>query len=462
MNSTLYSYCLMSSTRTVEPKMMNDDDEVEETTRSHESSLSTLTLNRYHEGQKQNGNSTKRLRSTLLSMNDVLPNPTVVDFDGLAQTIWGEQLLYKTRDADEISDLIGLATSLEGPHQNAVGDGDPNSQSVAVAQSPARDSISNNNPLLQSSFHNPPTASTLEYLCTNAPKLKKRRPNRHISVSTAPVAKAMDVSAYVAMGMTLEEIITASLLPLAGFHVLRCRAIQDAQSGEEEQEEERHNHHPSTSNDDDAGHHDDTNFLFGGPTHGSRTSTNTLQMEEGRDEDRGPSNDKTTTIPEAQFAINGYPDFSQVRYARHPITNESVKIDLRHIRWKDENVWDEWTIPPEEAIMKLLEQGMIVQQPKSANNDDTAGISTDGKSSKPVQHIDVEDADAQVHDTVSPATKEAAIAIESTGVVFGIDASIAKAHGEIFDIFRMHNKHDLKYTISIPQNVARGKKDGNF
>lgn len=46
--------------------------------------------------------------------------------------------------------------------------------------------------------------------------------------------------------------------------------------------------------------------------------------------------------------------------ATHPITGEHVPLDVnKHIRWKEENSFQEWTLPPEEAILKLFEQGIL-------------------------------------------------------------------------------------------------------
>jgi hypothetical protein len=91
-------------------------------------------------------------------------------------------------------------------------------------------------------------------------------------------------SALVAIGMILEEMLTASLLPLAGLHVQRCRELEKVHSEEE------------------------TESLLLNPINGQ-------------------------SIPSHQTNIN-----------------------------ETETPFQEWTLPPEEAMFKLLEQGMVPRE----------------------------------------------------------------------------------------------------
>jgi hypothetical protein len=52
-------------------------------------------------------------------------------------------------------------------------------------------------------------------------------------------------------------------------------------------------------------------------------------------------------------------DYNNLQSAFHPITGNLVQLNMEKIAWKTEKAFEEWTLPPDEAIMKLLEQGMI-------------------------------------------------------------------------------------------------------
>ena len=334
--------------------------------------------------EEENNNSRKR--KLLVSSNDCVPPPPTVNFDDLSGTVWGGQLLYKTWSTVDVSDLVGVATSLTGQLQR-----DDEYDSDGGNKSP---SVFRNNPLLQSSMSSPPPPSTLHYLLANAPtstENEKRNSNPHASTAV----KALDLSGVVAMGATLEEMITSSLLPLAGLHVLRCRAIEDIQSGQQE--------------------HHDFDQQFQNAKH-MRKEKLAAQVKE--DQEPASLNVHMATVPEHHPVNDDFSNFSRERWVRHPITNELVKIDLRHVKWKDENVWEEWTLPPEEAVMKLLEQGML---PPTSQTDDS---DENDKTKKPISI-------GEGAPSLSP----------SSDSVVGMDANtLVNAHPEIFDLFKPSRK----------------------
>ena len=334
---------------------------------------------------EEDENFNSRKRKLLVSSNDCVPPPPTVNFDDLSQTVWGGQLLYKTWSTADISDLVGVATSLNGQlRRGDECDGGGGNKSPALFR---------NNPLLQSSISSPPPPSTLHYILANAPISTDEKRNLNPHASTA--VKALDLSGAVAMGATLEEMITSSLLPLAGLHVLRCRAIEDVQSGQQE------NH----DYDQECQHAKDM-----------RKEKMASQVKE----DQEPSllSIHMATIRDHHPVNEDFSNFSQERWVRHPITNELVKIDLRHVKWKDENVWEEWTLPPEEAIIKLLEQGML----------------------PPTNRRDGSDENDKTKKSVS-MEEEASLLGASSDSVFGMNAStLVNAHPEIFDLFKPSRK----------------------
>jgi hypothetical protein len=131
--------------------------------------------------------------------------------------------------------------------------------------------------------------------------------NGDTTLATTPkLESCFDASAGVAIGVAVEEAVTASLLPLAGLHVLRCRAVEDMEVTEDDT---IHSHR-----------HD-------------QTTAATSRLTE--------------------------PSYSNKRVAIHPVTGEKVELDMEKIDWKNEKSFQEWTLPPEEAILKLQEQGLI-------------------------------------------------------------------------------------------------------
>ena len=137
-----------------------------------------------------------------------------VDWDQLASTTWGKEKLYKRIHELEISALISLATSYGDmePCESQVFE-----QSCKPSSKPNFQNPKAINPLigLPSS---PMPPSYLNFITQRAV---------HVPNFDARLIKTFDDSAAVAIGMLLEESITASLLPLAELHVIRCRQLEN-------------------------------------------------------------------------------------------------------------------------------------------------------------------------------------------------------------------------------------------
>lgn len=224
----------------------------------------------------------RRYLPTTAKRDSLLPDKTkMIDFDQQGGKKWGNRLLFETLNDSEIDSLVGLATLQTVP---------TSSHAENTIHDPQR-----RNPLLSSSFDAPFPPSYIDYIKSRVPKRALESSNggkgskrKRKSAEARNPKSLLNDSAGVAMGMYLEECITASLLPLAGLHVLRCRALAAMESAE-------------------------TEF--------------------------GVANARSTT---------------------HPITGEKVELDMNnHIRWKEEESFQEWTLPPEEAILKLMEQGVL-------------------------------------------------------------------------------------------------------
>jgi hypothetical protein len=246
----------------------------------------------------------RRRLLTIKRKKDLLPatprpvssnNLQTIDFDQLAASSeWAKLALFETLSTTQIDELVGLATTLrednaninaafETSQDNYDGHGQDNENSASGL--PSFRDVQQQNLLASLSSSPPLPPSFLRYIQFKASEQLTKDEHKKAAESR------LDDSAAVAIGMALEDSITASLLPLAGLHVLRCRALEDMAVTEE-----------------------------------------------------------TTSYPM---------DYSKWQSAFHPITGRLVQLNMERILWKTEKASDEWTLPPDEAIMKLLEQGMI-------------------------------------------------------------------------------------------------------
>jgi hypothetical protein len=222
-----------------------------------------------------------------------------VDWNDLATGPLCNDLLFTNLDQNEISELIGFATHYSSKEQdanpqrqispqqrqnvNALQDFGlaPTTSLQVLSQS---EQPQHENPLLGlPSIPLPP--SHLHYLSRRTlsiPEFDKK------------LEQTFADSALIAIGMFLEEMITASLLPLAGYHVLRCRELGEL----------------------------------------------------------------STDLSEAMDGLLPGHDKSDCRLLSHPITGLKIKSDSLLVEIT-EKPFDEWTLPPEEAMLKLLEQNVI-------------------------------------------------------------------------------------------------------
>jgi hypothetical protein len=243
----------------------------------------------------------------------------LVDFDELAvlppshitsianTRSWGKRLLFENLKEEEVSDLVGLATTLDSSADKAV----TSSLSNRYIQTPQK-----HNPLLMIPYGTPLPPSYMSYIQSRA-RMQVNQDNDKIITNVdgkrkGNLKECFDASAAVAIGMALEEGVTASLLPLAGLHVLRCRALENMANVE------------------------DSDSLPS-PTAGAAA----------------------TLSSEINCSMNlGYP-YCKNPQAIHPVTGEQVQMNVDKLKWKHEMAFDEWTLPPEEAIFKLQEAGML-------------------------------------------------------------------------------------------------------
>ena len=196
-----------------------------------------------------------------------------VEFEEHADGKYAEQALYKFLDERDISILVGLATTNRRELDIPI-----NSMAFPAfeASLPTNRAVENHPLVGLASSPLPP--SQLNYLARRALEIPNFKSN---------LLQRFDRSALIAIGMFLEEIVTASMLPLSGCHVMRCRDLE-ARSG-------------------------DTSYLQD-------------------------------------------PDFAKRQI--HPISGQ--KIDKLFATEQQaahaDNAYDEWTIPPEEALHKIAQQ----------------------------------------------------------------------------------------------------------
>lgn len=151
-----------------------------------------------------------------------------VNWSALAGRKWAKEPLLKYLPHPEISNLIGWAHygTNNGTTVNDWEQGDPlKTKAKAKPQPP--------NPLLEIEPDGPLPTSHLAFLQDKAKVMVQGKPeNPNISKakvmeeSLECILESFDTSASVALGMVLEEMITANLLPLAEAHVQRCRQLE--------------------------------------------------------------------------------------------------------------------------------------------------------------------------------------------------------------------------------------------
>ena len=295
----------------------------------------------------------------------------MVDFDKKAtKTPWGDRLLFESLRNEDVDDLVGLATTF-GSDTNTI-------QSQSATSAPVFQDPQKHNPLLLLQHDSPLPPSYIDYIKSRA--LQQLGQNDcNIKNYKKNNLESFDTSAAVAMGMYLEECITASLLPLAGLHVLRCRAIETMASAEIE---------------------------FGTIPAPTRSNNN----NNDNDNDENP-------IPNV-YNVDDDDSYALKQTVLHPITGGKVHLDMNKIQWKDEKSFEEWTLPPEEAILKLREQEIL---------------------SKKTSYHFVPDASRSWSRSVTEETNHGNEAekdqISSFAMRHNVNPSAVAANREIFDIF---------------------------
>ena len=294
----------------------------------------------------------RRNLSTTARKDAFLPGTTnMIDFDYQGTKTWGDRLLFETLKDPEIDALVGLATSYDlgcSGNKNKNGRRKRDVRTNADAQNTPLSSPSftkttastdkdniffhnplQHNPLLSVAYDSPLPPSHIDYIKSRVvhrshqpsgeaqDRYRREEKNRNKNMEGDNIESPFKDSVAVAMSMYLEESLTASLLPLAGLHVLRCRALEAMTSAETEVCPM-----PEASFDNNI---DDSKQRRRREIHNNNDPAFALQ----------------TTVP-------------------YPITGQQVKMDMNcQIRWKEENAFQEWTLPPEEAILKLMEQGIL-------------------------------------------------------------------------------------------------------
>eukprot|EP00980_Cylindrotheca_fusiformis_P011271 scaffold2595_cov107-Cylindrotheca_fusiformis.AAC.4 len=212
-----------------------------------------------------------------------------VDLEDVANGPLCNKLLFANLDEEQISELIGLAThySRQEPPINLSQRQEENEsilQEYGLSFTRQSKKSGQENPLLGlPNIPLPPShLSYLSKAALSVPEFNEQ------------LEQVFGDSALVAIGMFLEEMITASLLPLAGYHVLRCREIEEL----------------------------------------------------------------STDPSEVRNGLESGCDDSDVRLLLHPITGESMGSHEVCVN-RNEKPHIEWTLPPEEAMMKLLKQNVI-------------------------------------------------------------------------------------------------------
>jgi hypothetical protein len=199
------------------------------------------------------------------------------DMESNADSRWGRQSLFASLDADQVESLVAWAHYGGTAPDNPLAAGPP--LAGIGPQAPGQeDGEIERNPLRHLLVNTPLPLSFLNYFIHRASKVPEFHEGLYAS---------FEDSALVAIGMIMEEIITASLLPLAGCHVLRCQQLEAK-----------------------------------------------------------PSKDETLLAPIAEVSLS------------HPISCQPMKVDPRNLS-ENETAFTAWTLPPEEAMLKLVSQGVI-------------------------------------------------------------------------------------------------------
>jgi len=315
-----------------------------------------------------------------------------------AKSSRGDHLLFESLQNEDVDDLVGLATVFDlgskdkndSRIRNGCGQGENESgdiQSQSTIEAPVFQDPQKHNPLLLLQHHSPLPPSYLDYIKSRALK-QLGQDDCNINDYKKNNIESFGDSAAVATGIFLEECLTASLLPLAGLHVLRCRAIETMTSAEIE--------------------------------FGTMPTFNTNIM----------NNNDVHPDPKVYNGGDDDDTYALKQTVLHPITGEEIHLDMNKIRWKDETAFEEWTLPPEEAILKLREQEMLSKEklyhfvPDASRSSRRLATDERNHRKKAANHC--------LNASVSTVESDR---FTTFAMRYNVDSSLVAANQEIFDIF---------------------------
>ena len=166
-----------------------------------------------------------------------------IDFNAIANRHWGNDSTTKLLPIPELDSLVGWATHVT--HNGAQKEKSSHSKERSNTKKSSHGDGSTYNPLIGIQPDAPLPPSHLDTLIHNkarsiTPKAMRPPfpgiPNEEIGPYKSTLGQ-LDTSALVAMGVILEEAITANLLPLAEYHVQRCRALEQKEEEYEQKKE---------------------------------------------------------------------------------------------------------------------------------------------------------------------------------------------------------------------------------
>ena len=165
-----------------------------------------------------------------------------IDFNAIANRHWGNDSCTKLLPIPELDSLVGWATHVT---HNGTQEENSSHSNDTTSKTKSLENGLTYNPLIGIQPDAPLPTSHLDTLIHNkargiTPKVMRPPfpgiPNEEIGPYQSTLGQ-LDTSALVAMGMILEEAITANLLPLAEYHVQRCRALEQLEEEYEQKKE---------------------------------------------------------------------------------------------------------------------------------------------------------------------------------------------------------------------------------
>lgn len=241
------SYCDEDGNDEVDGESGNEDSSPTETVSKPAGTLGSNAISQNEmpiHGEPQSKAAQSNLRSGntkhATRKRKLKPDELYVEWDRLAASRWGQDRLDRYISIPELDDLIGWNCHLVAPTSSPI---DRNSDNCPTTNATGLPLIAPNRLLGLATSNVPLRPSLLKHLiqdpATNILKAideatiaaslsdQERQPRKR--TSNGPLWEAMNHSTAVALGILAEEMITATLLPLAEKHVKRCRWLQERQ-----------------------------------------------------------------------------------------------------------------------------------------------------------------------------------------------------------------------------------------